>query len=208
MSGACVSPGPESLDALAWIARVGATPFDALQLVLGCSRRRALDHVRRLEEAGLVRHEAMRRGAGTLVLRTRAGALEAGCPPRRATRPVPPYAWAHASGCAWVSAWLALRGREWVSEREVLSPRSNGTPDNRPYVNVPGGRALKVRRRAPVRVQARVTAPHRTRLRCRAASWTLPSPHSRGVSAQGALSSEGRVPGAEGTTKAADPAAR
>ena len=145
MSGACVSPGPESLDALAWIARVGATPFDALQLVLGCSRRRALDHVRRLEEAGLVRHEAMRRGAGTLVLRTRAGALEAGCPPRRATRPVPPYAWAHASGCAWVSAWLALRGREWVSEREVLSPRSNGTPDNRGYDNPLGYPGLDLR---------------------------------------------------------------
>ena len=120
MSGACVSPGPRSLDALAWIARVGAAPFDALQLVMGCSRRCALDHVRRLEEAGLIRREAMRRGDGTLVLLTRAGALEAGCPPRRATRPVPPYAWAHASGCAWASAWLELRGRAWISEREVL----------------------------------------------------------------------------------------
>ena len=27
---------------------------------------------------------------------------------------------AHASACAWVSAWLHLRGREWVSEREIL----------------------------------------------------------------------------------------
>ena len=74
MSGACVAPGPKSMQALAWIARVGATPFDALQLVMGCSRRKALDHVRRLERAGLVTRAAMRRGDGTLVLLTRAGA--------------------------------------------------------------------------------------------------------------------------------------
>jgi len=108
------------MQALAWIARVGATPFDALQLMIGCSRRKALDHVRRLEAAGLVTRAAMRRGDGTLVLLTRAGALEAGCPTRRATRALAPHAWAHACGCAWASAWLELRGRAWVSEREVL----------------------------------------------------------------------------------------
>jgi hypothetical protein len=107
------------MQALAWIARVGATPFDALQLVMGCGRRKALDHVRRLEAAGLVTRAAMRRGDGTLVLLTRAGAREAGCPTRRA-RPLAPHAWAHACGCAWASAWLELRGRAWVSEREVL----------------------------------------------------------------------------------------
>ena len=117
--GACIAPGPKSMQALAWIARVGATPFDALQLVMGCGRRKALDHVRRLERAGLVTRAAMRRGDGTLVLLTRAGALEAGCPTRRA-RPLAPHAWAHACGCAWASAWLELRGRAWVSEREVL----------------------------------------------------------------------------------------
>jgi hypothetical protein len=118
--GACVAPGPKSMQALAWIARVGATPFDALQLVMGCGRRKALDHVRRLERAGLVTRAAMRRGDGTLVVLTRAGAREAGCPTRRATRALAPHAWAHACGCAWASAWLELRGRAWVSEREVL----------------------------------------------------------------------------------------
>lgn len=120
MSGACLHPGPKSLHAPAWIARVGATPFDALALVMGCSRRRALDHVRRLEQAALITRIAMRRGDGTLVLLTRAGLLQAGCPPRRAPRAPGPNTWAHASGCAWVSAWLALRGRAWVSEREIL----------------------------------------------------------------------------------------
>jgi hypothetical protein len=120
MSGACRHPGPRSMDALAWIARVGVTPFDALQLVMGCSRRRALDHVARLEQAGLITRTPMRRGDGTLVLVTRAGALEAGCPPRRAPRAPGPNTWAHASGCAWASAWLELRGRAWVSEREIV----------------------------------------------------------------------------------------
>jgi hypothetical protein len=120
MSGACVGPGPKSMQALAWIARVGATPFDALALMMGCSRRKALDHLRRLEHAGLVTRTAMRRGDGTLVLLTRAGALEAGCPTRRAPRTPGPNTWAHACGCAWASAWLELRGRAWVSEREIL----------------------------------------------------------------------------------------
>ena len=44
----------------------------------------------------------------------------AGCPPSTRPRSVAPTTWAHASGCAWVSAWLQLRGREWVSEREIL----------------------------------------------------------------------------------------
>ena len=62
----------------------------------------------------------MRRGDGALVMVTRKGALEAGHPARRALRSLSPTGWAHASACAWVSAWLHLRGREWISEREIL----------------------------------------------------------------------------------------
>ena len=39
---------------------------------------------------------------------------------RHALRSLSPTGWAHASACAWVSAWLNLRGREWISEREIL----------------------------------------------------------------------------------------
>lgn len=87
---------------------------------MGCSERVARDHVRRLEAAGLVQRTAMRRGDGALVMVTRAGALEAGHPARRAPRSLSATGWAHASACAWVSAWLHLRGREWISEREIL----------------------------------------------------------------------------------------
>jgi hypothetical protein len=37
--------------------------------------------------------------------------------PRRA--PITPTTWAHMSACAWVSAWLEVRGRAWWSEREI-----------------------------------------------------------------------------------------
>ncbi len=115
-----VAPGQSSLRALEWLARVGASPSLPLQLVMGCSERVARDHVSRLEAAGLVQRTPMRRGDGALVMVTRKGALEAGHPARRALRSLSPMGWAHASACAWVSAWLHLRGRDWISEREIL----------------------------------------------------------------------------------------
>jgi hypothetical protein len=115
-----VAPGQSSLRALEWLARVGASPSLPLQLVMGCSERVARDHVSRLEAAGLVQRSPMRRGDGVLVMVTRKGALEGGHPARRALRSLSPTNWAHASACAWVSAWLHLRGREWISEREIL----------------------------------------------------------------------------------------
>jgi hypothetical protein len=115
-----VAPGHGSLRALAWLARVGAAPAPALELVMGCSERVARDHVLRLETAGLVRRTPMRRGDGVLVVITRDGALEAGRAGTHALRSVGPTSWAHVTACAWVSAWLELRGRDWIGEREVL----------------------------------------------------------------------------------------
>ena len=120
MSGACVAPGPKSLQGLAWLARVGASPLEPLQLVLGCSTTRAHDHIHRLVDAGLVRRITMTRGHGSLLVVTPAGAQVAGCAPSSAPGSVAPTRWAHTTGCAWVSAWLQLRGRAWYSEREVF----------------------------------------------------------------------------------------
>jgi hypothetical protein len=115
----CVGPGPTSLHGLAWLARVGASPPEPLALVIGCSDRVARDHVRRLAAAGLVDRVAMRRGDGSLIVLTRRGAVEAGYAPGRALRSLAPTTWAHSSACAWVSAWLELRGHMWWSEREI-----------------------------------------------------------------------------------------
>ena len=132
MSGACVGPGRRSLEGLAWLARVGASPLEPLRLVLGCNERRAHDHVQRLTAAGLVKRVAMRRGDGSLIVLTTNGALEAGYPANRAPRSLAPTTWAHSSACAWVSAWLALRLQTrwaadpqmaWWSDRDVLGDR-------------------------------------------------------------------------------------
>ena len=114
-----VRPGPRSMQALSWLGRVGATPAEPFELVLGVGERVAYDHVRRLEAAGLVKRVPMRRGQGSLIVLTRAGALEAGYPASRAPRSITPTTWAHTSACAWVSAWLEVRGRAWRSEREI-----------------------------------------------------------------------------------------
>lgn len=119
MSGACVGPGPRSLEGLAWLARVGATPLEPLRLAVGWTEPRAHDHMRRLVDAGLVRRVAMRRGQGSLLVVTSRGAREAGYPARRAPRSIGPTTWAHACACAWVSAWFHVRGRVWCSERHV-----------------------------------------------------------------------------------------
>jgi len=119
MSNASVAPGKRSLEALGWLARVGASPFEPLQLVAGCNRARTHDHIHRLVDAGLVRRVPMTRGDGSLVVVTPTAAVMAGYPACRAPRSVAPTTWAHTSACAWVSAWLHLRRHTWYSEREI-----------------------------------------------------------------------------------------
>jgi len=104
---------------LEWLARVGASPLEPWGLVMGWGRTVTYDHARRLAAAGLVRMVRMTRGDGSLVVVTAAGAARAGYPASWALRTVAPSTWAHASACAWVSAWLRLRGHQWWSEREI-----------------------------------------------------------------------------------------
>jgi len=86
---------------------------------MGWRRTVLYDHARRLTAAGLVRMVRMTRGDGSLVVLTASGAARAGYPASWAPRSVAPSTWAHASACAWVSAWLQLRGHHWWSEREI-----------------------------------------------------------------------------------------
>jgi hypothetical protein len=120
VSRASQAPGQRSLQVLGWLARVGVSPLEPWGLVMGWRRTVTYDHARRLAAAGLVRMVRMTRGEGSLVVLTAAGAARAGYPASWAPRSVAPSTWAHASACAWVSAWLELRGHYWWSEREIL----------------------------------------------------------------------------------------
>jgi len=100
---------------------------------MGWSEMRVYDHVKRLVDAGYVRRIPMTRGNGSLVVVTPAGAAMVGYPAGCAPRSVAPTTWAHATGCAWTSAWLVLRLRalrqqapqiaseamEWWGERDI-----------------------------------------------------------------------------------------
>src|ERR1044072_1632774 len=86
---------------------------------MGWGRAVAYDHARRLAAAGLVRTVPMTRGEGSLVVITAKGAIMAGCPASKARLAVAPTTWAHHCACAWVSAWLEVRGHAWWSEREI-----------------------------------------------------------------------------------------
>jgi hypothetical protein len=120
VSRSSVAPGQRSLDGLDWLARVGVSPLEPWGLVMGWRRTVTYDHARRLAAAGLVRTVPMIRGSGSLAVLTAAGAARVGYPANWAPRSVAPSTWAHASACAWVSAWLQLRGHQWWSEREIL----------------------------------------------------------------------------------------
>jgi hypothetical protein len=120
VSRASQAPGQRSLQGLGWLARVGVSPLEPWGLVMGWRRTVTYDHARRLTAAGLVRMVRTTRGDGSLVALTPPGAARAGYPASWAPRSVAPSTWAHASACAWVSAWLQLRGHHWWSEREIL----------------------------------------------------------------------------------------
>jgi hypothetical protein len=112
-------PGPRSLVALGWLARVGAAPGEPLALVMNWTAPGLYDHVARLVAAGLVRRIAMTRGEGSLLVLTADGARMVGLSPAVAPRAVAPTTWAHVVACAWTAAWFEVRGRDWLSGREL-----------------------------------------------------------------------------------------
>jgi hypothetical protein len=65
----------------------------------------------------------MKRGDGSLFVATRRGVLMTGVPVTAAIAPAATW-WEHLSACAWVAAWLTVRGREIQGCREVLADPS------------------------------------------------------------------------------------
>jgi hypothetical protein len=83
------------------LARVGPAPLNAWRCAMGCSEVAARSHARRLEREGWLARFPMTRGEGS---------------------PAPTW-WAHHCGCAWVAAWLMLRGHQFLGDHELLDDR-------------------------------------------------------------------------------------
>ena len=98
--------------------------MDAWACAMGWGDRVARSHASRLERAGWVRRQPMRRGDGSLLIVTRRGGRMAGL-----LLPVPsarlePGLWAHDCACPWTAASFTVRGAgEWQGPREVLVDR-------------------------------------------------------------------------------------
>src|ERR1700731_1749820 len=105
---------------LRWLARCGPWPLDPWRYARGWSEVAARSHARRLEREGWLERCPMTWGEGSLFLATRKGVLVLG---GRLIPASPPGAmwWGHRSACAWAAAWLTVRGRSFLGQREGLS---------------------------------------------------------------------------------------
>lgn len=86
---------------------------------MGWAPGTARSHAARLTREGWLARAAMPRGDGSLLFATRSGVHVAGVTVSPAPEPAPTW-WAHLAGCAWVAAWLTVRGREMLGPRELL----------------------------------------------------------------------------------------
>jgi len=86
---------------------------------MGWNRSAAYSHLARLQDAGLITRVALPRGEGSLIVITDRGARQASPIVIGAPRSVAPSTWAHTVACAWVAAWLHVRGFAYFTTREV-----------------------------------------------------------------------------------------
>ena len=125
--GRVLRPGPGSMRGLEWLARVGPAPLGAWRCAMGWSEVAARSHARRLERERWLCRYPMKRGGGSLFVATRRGVGLTGVEATAAVAPAATW-WARLSACAWVAAWLTIRGRELQGPREVLAdPYWTGT---------------------------------------------------------------------------------
>jgi hypothetical protein len=116
--GRARGPGPRSLEALRWLARVELAGVEPWGLAMGLGWRATYSHAERLQAAGLAVRLYDREGS--VVAITAAGRrrvrAEGGEPRLRVMRGV---GLRHARAVSWVAALLTVRGRTWLSDREL-----------------------------------------------------------------------------------------
>src|SRR3954454_4646938 len=111
-------PGPRSLEALRWLARLEVAGIEPLGHALGFGWRATYSHLERLAGAGLIARGYDR--AGSVVAITAAGRREVGAD-KGDVRSGATHGSGlrHARAVSWVAALLTLRERAWLSEQEV-----------------------------------------------------------------------------------------
>jgi hypothetical protein len=111
-------PGQGSLEGLAWLARVGPASGEAWGCAMGWGRSAVFSHAKRLEREGWLERYPTLKGNGSLLVATSLGVRMTGVAVSPARPPAPTW-WAHLHACAWVAAWLTVRGRVMQGCREV-----------------------------------------------------------------------------------------
>ncbi len=129
------------IEGLRWLARVGPAPIDAWGCAMGWAPGNARSHAARLTRERWLARVARPRGEGSLFFATRQGVQVAGVDVPPAPAPAPIW-WDHLAACAWVAAWLTVRGREMVGPRELIADRSwqgelKAAPGSRRLVHTP-----------------------------------------------------------------------
>ena len=158
-------PGPRSLEALAWLARVDVAGLEPLRRAMGFGWRVTCSHVERLDNTGLVERIYDRGGSVVAITRRGTRLLDATPGEVRASS-TQAFGLIHSRAVSWVAAYLTLRGRDWIGERAlrreerwrvpVIWPGSRGThrPD---LVSVVDGRPVAIE------VELTLKAPRRLR---------------------------------------------
>jgi hypothetical protein len=116
--GKAKGPGPRSLEALKWLARVDVAGLEPWGLAMGFGSRATYSHAQRLQAAGLVARIYDREGSVVAITPAgrRLACADPGQVPLGATRGL---GLRHARAVSWVAALLAARGRDWLSDREL-----------------------------------------------------------------------------------------
>jgi hypothetical protein len=107
------------MEALAWLAQVDVAGLEPLACALGFGWRATYSHVERLAGAGLV--ERVYDRGGSVVAITRRGRIAVDADPGDVRMgAIGSAGIAHSRAMSWVAAFLTLRGRRWIGERDLM----------------------------------------------------------------------------------------
>jgi hypothetical protein len=150
---------------LKWLARVDVAGLEPWGLAMGFGSRATYSHAQRLQAAGLVMRIYDREGSVLAITAAgrRLACADAGQVPLGATRGL---GLRHARAVSWVAALLSVRGREWLSDRELRDRPEWRIPvfwTNSYGTHRPDAAATVGDRRLAVEVELSHKAPRRLR---------------------------------------------